>query len=94
LLATVESAPAPPGPSPSNDNTTTIILCSVGAIIVIIAVTIWCIKRNKAKRMNIDGDRNQLVQKNMEEERAQKQMEKEQRMNTRPGGGRYRSLKL
>lgn len=38
--------------------------------------------------------RNQLVQKNMEEERAQKQMEKEQRMNTRPGGGRYRSLKL
>lgn len=38
--------------------------------------------------------RNQLVQKNMEEERAQKQKEKEQRMNTRTGGGRYRSLKL
>jgi len=58
LLANVDVKPDPKPTPGGDDNTSTIIWCCVVAIIVIIAVAVVCIKRNSAKRMPIDGDRN------------------------------------
>lgn len=59
-----DPAPGPNPDGPGSKNTTLIICICVVAIIVIIILTVWCIKRNSAKRLAEDGatDKNQLVQ--------------------------------
>lgn len=54
MLANVDRPdPGPaPGPDGSGGNKTGIILGCVAAIIVIIAVTVFCIKRNTAKKVS------------------------------------------
>jgi len=63
---TPDPNPGPDPDGPGSKNTTLIICICVVAIIVIIILTVWCIKRNSAKRLAEDGatDKNQLVQDN------------------------------